>query len=109
MTITVRLAEFVAETPADMIPPLVRERALLTVVDAFATAVAGVGEDASRVIRRGLTPLAGSGGARGVGEPGLRVDPASAAAMNAASAHCLASDSTSRRSAGSWPARWRAR
>jgi 2-methylcitrate dehydratase PrpD len=74
---------------------VVRERALLTVVDAFATTVAGAGEESSRVIRRGLRPLAGSGRARVMGEPGLRVDPASAAAMNAASAHCLDYDSIS--------------
>ena len=95
MKITSVLAEFVAETPASSIPGLVRERGLLTILDAYATAVAGSAEPAAAVFRDALLPLAGKGESKVVGRPGLRVDPATAAAINAATAHCLDYDSIS--------------
>lgn len=93
MSITGSLAEFVSGTGS--IPQLVRERALLTILDAYATAIAGTAEPAAAVFRAALLPLAGSGRARLAGLPSVRVDPASAAAINGATAHCLDYDSIS--------------
>ena len=92
---TAAVSEFVAGTPAAAIPPVVLDRALLTVVDSYATTVAGAVEPASDVFRAALLPLAGRGSARVVGLPDARVDPASAAALNAAAGHCLDYDSIS--------------
>ena len=93
--VTAALAEFVATTPAAAIPQLVLDRALLTIVDSYATAIAGAAEPASGVLQRALLPLAGAGTAAVAGSPGLRVDPATAAALNAGTAHCLDYDSIS--------------
>ena len=98
MNITRALCEFVAET--NSIPKLVRERALLTILDVYATAVAGAAEPAAAVFRDALLPMAGRGRARVVGRPELRVDPASAAAINGAAAHCLDYDSISHEVSG---------
>jgi 2-methylcitrate dehydratase PrpD len=89
------LASFVVETPANEIPATVRARAVDTIVDSYATLMAGFGEPSSRTLRAGLLPRSGPGRAVVAGEPGRRVDPASAALFNGAAAHALDYDSIS--------------
>lgn len=89
------LAAFVSETPATEIPEGVRANALDAIIDSYATVMAGHREPTSRTIRAGLLPRSGPGGCVVIGEPGTRVDPASAALFNAAAAHALDYDAIS--------------
>ena len=58
------LAEFVSQTAAADVPPLVRANAVATMADAYGTALAGVGEEGPRTIVDGLLPIAGDGPSR---------------------------------------------
>lgn len=93
--VTRALAEFVAQTPAAAIPAAVRETAIDTIIDSYATLLAGYREPTAATIRAGLLPGAGTGRAVVVGGDGRTVDPASAALCNAAAAHALDYDSYS--------------
>lgn len=92
--VTYALATFASETPADAIPPEVRQRALLTIADTLATAAAGIPDLSTAVLRSGLLPSAGKGASRVVGTR-LRIDPMTAALLNAACAHALDFDAIS--------------
>lgn len=92
---TGRIATFVASTPADAIPASVRQSAVMTIIDTYATALAGTIEPASEVIRRSALEWAGPGHSRVLGAPGRLVDPATAALANGAAAHSLDYDSVS--------------
>jgi 2-methylcitrate dehydratase PrpD len=89
------LAHFIATTAHGDVPGLVRANALATIVDAYGTALAGVGETGPRTTVNALLPLAGQGASRALGVPGRRVDPASAALFNASAAHALDYDAIS--------------
>lgn len=93
--VTRALAGFVAETPPHAIPAQVRERAIDTIADSYATAMAGVGEPTSVHIRAGLLDRAAPGRSVVLGAPSRLVDPASAAMFNATAAHALDYDSIS--------------
>jgi 2-methylcitrate dehydratase PrpD len=93
--LSLALASFVAETPASGIPARVRASAVDTVVDSYATLMAGFSEPTARTIRAGLLPGSGPGRSVVMGEPGRLVDPASAALFNASAAHALDYDSIS--------------
>lgn len=92
---TSAIANFVASTPDTAIPATVRERAVLTVVDTFATTMAGIGEDASEVARRALLKWAAPGLSTVAGQPGSGVDAPTAAALNGVAAHTLDYDNIS--------------
>jgi 2-methylcitrate dehydratase PrpD len=87
--VTGRIARFVAETPADEIPASVRSAAVNTIIDTYATAVAGTVEPVSGVIRKPALEWAGRGESRVLGEPNARVDPATATLVNGSAAHAL--------------------
>ena len=89
------LAEFVSQTAAADVPPLVRANAVATMADAYGTALAGVGEEGPRTIVDGLLPIAGDGPSRALGVPDRGVDPASAALFNASASHALDYDAIS--------------
>ncbi len=89
------LAEFVAETPAAAIPSTVRTNAIDTVIDSYATLMAGYREPTAETIRAGLLPGSGSGRCVVPGLADRLVDPASAALFNASAAHSLDYDSIS--------------
>lgn len=89
------LAHFIATTAHDDVPSPVRANALATIVDAYGTALAGVGEAGPRTTVEALLPLAGQGASRALGVPGRPVDPASAALFNASAAHALDYDAIS--------------
>lgn len=92
---TAAIAHFVADTPADAIPAIVRQRAMLTLIDTYGTTVAGLADDAPRVIRDSLLPWSAAGPSVVAGLPDRRTDPATAALLNAAAAHTLDYDSIS--------------
>ena len=89
------LASFVADTAAQDIPARVRAHAVDTVVDSYATLMAGYREPSSTTLRAGLLPRSGPGSSVVAGERGRLVDPASAALFNASAAHALDYDSIS--------------
>lgn len=89
------LSSFVADTPGSDIPAAVRGNAVDSIVDSYATLMAGYREPSSTTTRAGLLPGSGPGRSVVVGEPGRLVDPASAALFNAAAAHALDYDSIS--------------
>ncbi len=91
---TRKVAAFVAETPASAIPAKVRERAVFTIADTFATTAAGVGEPSSVTLRGALLDWAAPGPSTVVGSS-RRADPPTAALLNSASAHALDYDSIS--------------
>lgn len=92
---TAAIAQFVAETHGDAIPAVVRERATLTLIDTYGTTIAGISDDAPRVIRDSLLPWSAPGPSVVAGLPDRRTDPATAALLNAAAAHTLDYDSIS--------------
>ncbi len=89
------IAEFVAATPDRAIPRRVRENAVHTLIDIFATTNAGVVEPASEVIRGALPSWAGRGRSSIFCSEQGTVDPASAALANGIAAHCLDYDTVS--------------
>jgi 2-methylcitrate dehydratase PrpD len=89
------LAAFVAETPGRDVPAPVRAHAVETIVDSYATLMAGYREPTARRIRAGLFPRSGAGRSMVIGEPSRLVDPASAALFNGSAAHALDFDSIS--------------
>ena len=93
--VTGALAAFVAETAAAAIPGEVRARAVDTIVDSYATMMAGFAEPSVRTLQAGLLPRSGPGESAVAGAPERRVDPASAALFNGAAAHALDYDSIS--------------
>lgn len=92
---TAAIAHFVADTPADAIPAVVRQRATLTLIDTYGTTVAGFADDAPRVIRNSLLSWSAPGPSTVAGLPDRRTDPPAAALLNAAAAHTLDYDSIS--------------
>lgn len=89
------IARFVARTPADAIPDAVRRSAVNTIIDTYATTVAGTVEPASETIRNCALEWAGPGRSRVLGARGRVVDPATAALINGAAAHALDFDCVS--------------
>lgn len=93
--VTRAIAQFVAETPGDAIPAAARTQAVRTVVDTYATAIAGSGQPVTSVVWDSLRGWAGTGRSRVVADPRSRVDPPTAALVNGVAAHCLDYDAIS--------------
>ena len=89
------VAKFVAETLPTQIPRMVRKHAVDTIVDGYATALAGQHEPGPQTIVGALLPQAGIGSARALGVSDRLVDPASAALFNATASHALDYDAIS--------------
>jgi 2-methylcitrate dehydratase PrpD len=87
-SLTDALVHFVIDTPASDIPERARANAVDTIVDAAGTTWAGVGEDASSVIRTAALATANAGPSRIAGRDEL-VDASVAALCNASAAHSL--------------------
>lgn len=92
--VTGSIARFVAGTPADAIPDEVRRTAVNTMIDTYATSMAGTVEPASEVIRSFALRTTGPGQSRVLASD-KRADPASAALANGSAAHALDYDSVS--------------
>lgn len=93
--VTRAIAQFVAETPGSAIPAEARAQAVHTVVDTYATAIAGSGQPVTGVVWDSLRNLAGPGRSHVVRDPDARVDPATAALVNGVAGHCLDYDAIS--------------
>jgi 2-methylcitrate dehydratase PrpD len=93
--VTRAIAAFVAETPGDAIPAGARQQAARTVVDSYATAVAGSGQSVTEVVWESLRDWTGPGRCHVVRDPGASADPPTAALVNGVAAHCLDFDTIS--------------
>jgi 2-methylcitrate dehydratase PrpD len=91
--VAVRLAEEVAALRTASVPREVLARANDLLLDFLGVALAGVPEDSSRALRRGLERLALRGDATVLGTAG-RLPPPQAALANGAAAHAIEMDDT---------------
>ncbi|MBT4486874.1 MAG: MmgE/PrpD family protein [Rhodospirillaceae bacterium] len=92
-TVTDRVAAFVARTAWDDIPEVVRHEAKRSLLNYFATAIAGSGEEAMDKSLAVLAPFSGPGQCSLIGRP-ERVDMALATYLNAMSANIFDFDDT---------------
>jgi len=94
VNVTARLGEFVACTPSDAIPAEARVQAKRAILDTLGVALAGSGEDASRIVVEMVREQGGVEEAVVLGH-GFRVPASEAALANGTSAHALDFDDVS--------------
>lgn len=90
---TRQLAAFIAETTADQLPAAVWHEGKRSILNFFATAVAGCGQDAIEISLKSLTEFSAADQATVIGRND-RIDALSAAFLNAASSNVFDFDDT---------------
>jgi 2-methylcitrate dehydratase PrpD len=94
MTTTARLAHFAATLSISDIPPAVRQRALVAIIDALGTVYAGLDETSVQLVRAQALREAAAGRSSLLGLD-LTASPGAAALANGAAAHALDFDNIS--------------
>ena len=94
MTTTARLAHFAASLSMADVPPAVRQRAQVAIIDALGTVYAGLDEQSVRLVRAQALREAAVGRSSLLGM-GMTASPGAAALANGAAAHALDFDNIS--------------